>query len=148
VTISDALNGVTALGLDTAPVIYFVEAHPKYDARVTDVFQRIGEGRMSGATSLITLTEVLTQPIAAGNGKLQEEYRDLLLNSKNFQSLQIDETIAEDAARLRARYNLRTPDALQVATALNAGCQAFLTNDAKLARVNDIRVLVLDDLSL
>jgi predicted nucleic acid-binding protein len=46
---------------------------------------------------------------------------------------------------LRARYNLRTPDALQVATALVRRCEAFLTNDARLKRVTEIRVLTLDD---
>jgi hypothetical protein len=43
--------------------------------------------------------------------------------------------VAERAAELRARYNLRTPDALQVATALVRRCEAFLTNDARLKRV-------------
>lgn len=42
--IDDAMQGVTRLGLDTSPVIYFVEANPVYDARVTDVFQRFGCG--------------------------------------------------------------------------------------------------------
>jgi predicted nucleic acid-binding protein len=39
------------------------------------------------------------------------------------------------AASLRARYGLRTPDALQISVALAAGCSAFLTNDARLQRV-------------
>ncbi len=81
-----ALNGVTQLGLDTAPFIYFVE------------------------------------PIH-GN-------------------------VAEHAADLRARYVLRPPDALQIATALHAGCTDFLTNDIRLQRVTEIRVLVLDEIEL
>jgi len=51
-------------------------------------------------------------------------------------------------AELRARHNLRTPDALQIAAALVTGCQAFLTNDGSLKRVTDLSVLVLDELSL
>ncbi len=38
------------------------------------------------------------------------------------------------------------PDALQVAVALEAGCEAFLTNDAALKRVTALRILVLDEL--
>ena len=53
---------------------------------------------------------------------------------------------AELAAELRARYSLRTPDALQVATALVRRCEVFLTNDTRLKRVAEIRVLTLDDL--
>lgn len=60
----------------------------------------------------------------------------------------VDAAIAERAAALRARYTLRTPDALQIATALHAGCQGFLTNDTALRRVTDLRVLVLHELEL
>ena len=53
------------------------------------------------------------------------------------------------ALRIFAPANgLRTPDALQIATALNAGCTAFLTNDFRLQLVTEIRVLVLDEMEL
>ena len=95
---------------------------------------------------MVTLTEVLTQPKQKGNTTVEQEYRDLLLYSRNFKLLPIEADIAERAADLRARYHLRTPDALQIAAALIAGCQAFLTNDPPLKRVIELRVLVLDDL--
>ncbi|MBK9715381.1 MAG: PIN domain-containing protein [Kouleothrix sp.] len=60
----------------------------------------------------------------------------------------IDAVVADQAAELRASYGLRTPDALQIAAALAAGCTAFLTNDARLQRVTELRVLVLDELEL
>jgi predicted nucleic acid-binding protein len=56
--------------------------------------------------------------------------------------------MAERAAELRASYGMRLPDALQIAAALGERCDAFLTNDRRLARVTEIRVLVLDDLAL
>ena len=43
--------------------------------------------------------------------------------------------MAAQAAALRARHGLRTPDAIHCATAIHAGCDAFLTNDAKLLRL-------------
>jgi predicted nucleic acid-binding protein len=66
----------------------------------------------------------------------------------HFLSLPTTSQIAERAADLRARYNLRTPDALQLVTALEAGCAAFLTNDLALRRVTDLRVLALSALAL
>ena len=60
----------------------------------------------------------------------------------------LDARMAEIAADLRARYRLRTPDALQIAAALVTGCEAFLTNDAALRRVTDLQVLVLDELAI
>jgi predicted nucleic acid-binding protein len=146
--LDDALAAVTRLACDTAPIIYFVEAHPRYDPLVINVFQRIADGAIAGVTSVITLTEVLIQPLRQSNAVLQQEYRELLLHSANFQMLSITPEIAERGAELRARHSLRTPDALQVATGLVAGCEAFLTNDRGLQRVTELRVLVLDDLKL
>ncbi|MFM6073399.1 MAG: type II toxin-antitoxin system VapC family toxin, partial [Dolichospermum sp.] len=57
----------------------------------------------------------------------------------------INETIAIEAAQIRARYNLQLPDALQIAVALNAECEAFLTNDLTFKRITELRVLVLND---
>ena len=76
--LEDALAGVARLGLDTAPIIYFVEAHPRYDALISEVFQRIADGRLVGVTSVITVTEVLAQPIRRGDLNLQRQYLDLL----------------------------------------------------------------------
>jgi predicted nucleic acid-binding protein len=146
--LDDALIGVTRLGFDTSPVIYFVEANPQYDALVTEIFQRVSNGAPLGVTSTITLSEVLVQPIIQGQTLLQREYRDLLLRSRNFSTSAISATIAELGAELRAHYRLRTPDALQIATAIEAGCEAFLSNDAGLRRVTELRVLILDDLEL
>jgi predicted nucleic acid-binding protein len=146
--LDDALMGVTRLGFDTSPVIYFVEANPQYDTLVTEIFRRVSTGAPLGATSVITLSEVLVQPIIRQQTLLQREYRDLLLRSRNFSALAISASIAELGAELRAQYRLRTPDALQIATALEAGCEAFLSNDAGLRRVAELRVLILDDLEL
>jgi hypothetical protein len=79
---------------------------------------------------------------------LEAEYCTLLLGTAGIVPLPLDAVIARGAAELRARYALRTPDAVQVATAISVGCQAFLTNDRGLQRVNELRVLVLDDLTL
>jgi predicted nucleic acid-binding protein len=35
-----------------------------------------------------------------------------------------------------------------IAVAIEAGCQAFLTNDALLRRVGELRILVLEDLEV
>jgi predicted nucleic acid-binding protein len=142
----EPLREVRRLGFDTAPMIYFVEAHPEYDAQITPIFERIEQDELEGITSVITLLEVLVQPIRLNCIDLASRYRQLLLESERFSVLPITVEIAELAADPRARYNLRTPDALQVATALAHRCEAFLTNDARLKRVAEIRVLTLEEL--
>jgi predicted nucleic acid-binding protein len=145
-TLDDVLSDVTHLGIDTAPIIYFVEANPRYDALVTAIFQRIASGTLTGSISVLTLTEVLVQPIRLGAVILQRQYRDLLTSSEYFVLYAVDIAIADQAASLRANYNLRTPDALQISTALAGGCQAFLTNDIGLKRVTELKVILLDEL--
>lgn len=146
--LGDALRGVVLLAVDTAPIIYFIEAHPRYNALVTEVFQRIADGTYEGITSVISLGEVLVQPLRHGDERLQRQYRDVLLGSAGFHTRPIDAAMAERAAELRARYGVRLPDALQVAVALQEGCQAFLTNDLRLRRITELPVLVLDELEL
>ncbi len=146
--LADALKNVSVLAFDTAPIIYFVEANPTYDALVTTIFERVERGNLTGITSVISLCEVPVHPIRNKNADLQKRYREILQNSPNFHTEQINSSIAETAARLRAQYNLRTPDALQIATALENGCDAFLCNDNDLKRVTDLKILILDELQL
>src|ERR1035438_5453343 len=80
-------------------------------------------------TSFVTLIEVLVHPLREGRPELAEEYRNILLHSPALTAIPLDEGIAEEAAGLRARHNLRTPDAIQLATAIRSGASWFLTND-------------------
>jgi predicted nucleic acid-binding protein len=146
--LDNALSGIGTLGFDTAPLIYFVERHPRYVEMMRAVIQRVDTGALAGYSSVVTLTEVLTLPKRQGNAAMEQAYRDVLLHSRHFTLLPIDVAIAEQAVALRAYYTLRTPDALQIATALHAGCQAFLTNDIALKRVTSLRILILDELEL
>jgi predicted nucleic acid-binding protein len=54
--------------------------------------------------------------------------------------------IADMGARLRAEYNLRTPDAIQAATSVNVDATGFLSNDPDFRKVPGLEVLILDDL--
>lgn len=143
-----ALRGITHLGFDTSPFIYLVERNPAYLLLCREVFKRVDAGAISGHTSVVTLTEVLVVPLRVGNTAVEKEYRDLLRHGRNIGLTSINLAIAETAADSRARYNLRIPDALQMAAAIKAGCQAFLTNDSGLKRVTELTVPTLDELEL
>jgi predicted nucleic acid-binding protein len=148
VKIEVALKGVQNLCLDTAPLIYYTEKHPNYFDLMQAIFKHVQQSKINLNTSALTLTEVLMKPIQAQNQSLQTQYRNLLLNTQNLSTVTINSQIAIKAAELRAKYNLRTPDALQVATGINTACDAFLTNDKGLKRVTEIAILVLDELEV
>ncbi|MEH2411627.1 type II toxin-antitoxin system VapC family toxin [Nostoc sp.] len=134
------------VGLDTAPLIYFIEENPNY-LDVTDAFfEAMFSGEFSVVTSVLTITEVLVYPLRQRNTALAQQYRDILLNSQGLTTIEVFPDIAENAAQLRADYNLRTPDAIQMATAIRGGASFFLTNDARLPSLPGLSVLVLDQL--
>jgi len=138
------LRGKT-IGLDTAPLIYFMEENPAYLETVRQFFEAMDRSDFMVVTSTVTLLEVLVQPLRNNNSELASEYRDILLNSKLI-TLEVSNTIAELAAQLRASHNLRTPDAIQLGAALNAGASHFFTNDVRLPEIPSIQILSLDEL--
>jgi predicted nucleic acid-binding protein len=134
------------VGLDTAPLIYFIEQNEVYLELVHGFFQAMDQGEFKVVTSTLTLTEVLVHPLRSGNLELAEQYRDIVLDQENLDTMPVSVEIAEVAAQLRATQNLRTPDAIQIATAMQGGATFFLTNDARLATISNLDVLVLDAL--
>ncbi len=141
----EALRGST-VGLDTGPLIYYIEEHPTFLRKIRPFFEAAERNEFRIVTSFVTLIEVLVNPLREGRPELAEEYRNVLLQSPALTAIPVDEGIAEEAARLRARHSLRTPDAIQVATAIRSGASWFLTNDTELAKLPEIAVLVLKQL--
>jgi predicted nucleic acid-binding protein len=133
------------VGLDTAPLIYFIEENSTYIEVVQLFFEAMDRGNFKVVTSTLTLLEVLVHPLRQNNGDLAAEYRDILLNSR-LMTLEVSITIAEQAARLRAAHNIRTPDAIQISAALNAGATHFFTNDIRLPEIPSIQILSLEAL--
>ena len=60
-------------------------------------------------------------------------------------TFEIFHEVSELSSKLRAKYLIRTPDAIQMAVGIIYGADAFLTNDSSLKKVNDIRVVILED---
>lgn len=131
--------------LDTAPVIYFVEKNPDFAEKVKPVFSKLDEGSLVAVVSPITLAECLVIPYKIPNPEIAQLFTDLLVNNENVLFHPIDDLVASRAADLRARYNISLTDAFQLAIALESGCDAFLTNDLDLKRVQEIPILVLSE---
>lgn len=142
----DELHG-QVVALDTAPLIYYIEEHPSYLPIVEPFFEALADGAFAAVTSTITLAEVLTQPLRQGDTQLAALYRELLLAAEGLMVLPVGNDIAEGAARLRAKYGFRTPDAIQLATGITSKAAAFLTNDFRLSAMLELRVIVLDQLA-
>ena len=141
----DTLRGST-VGLDTGPLIYYIEEHATFLERVAPFFEAAERGEFRVVTSMVTLTEVLIHPFRESRLELAREYREILLRSASLTTVPLNEVVAEEAAALRARHNLRTPDAIQLATAIHSGSSHFLTSDASLPTIPGLAMLVVKDL--
>jgi predicted nucleic acid-binding protein len=134
------------VALDTAPLIYFLEASPRYASIVNPFFQAVDRGTIRIVTSTITLIEVLVHPLRMGNAGIAQQYRTALLNATGVSVLPLSPAIAEVAARLRADYEIGTPDAIQLATAISTGARALFTNDARIPRSTGVKILLVDEI--
>lgn len=139
------LHGQT-VGLDTAPLIFYIEDHPVYADRLEPFFQSVRSGDITIVTSVLTLLEVLVHPLRRKDEALAHRYNDILLSSPNILTLPVDAAIAQLASELRSSARLKTPDAVQVATALSRSAAAFLTNDRDFHSVSALQVLRVSDL--
>jgi len=139
------LRGKT-VGLDTAPIIYFIERNPLYVDMMRSFFQAVQKNECAVVTSTITLLETLVVPLRHGNINMARQYRDILFKTKGHTTISLFPSIAEEAARLRASYNIRTADSIQMATAIFGGASFFLTNDTHLPTLPNLKTLVLEDL--
>jgi len=135
------------VGVDTMVFIYHLEDHPTYAKLTQPLFEAWEEGRSAGVTSVITLLELLVRPKQKGQEEVARNYLELLTTYPNLDIVGVDVEVAELAAGLRAKYGIRTPDALQLATALWAGAGGFITNDGRLKRVGELEVVLLDELT-
>ena len=127
--------------VDTAPLIYLLEDHPVFLPRFIGLFEAEAAGTLHIAISTIALAEVLTGPLRAGQDALAQRYQQAL---GRFADLAVDVAIAAAAARLRARYRLKLPDAIQLATALEAGAAALVTHDRDFSQVEGLRIITGD----
>ena len=134
------------IALDTSIFIYHLEANPKYLAYTDPIFSWLERPGSKAITSTITMTELLVLPYRKGDEQRANDFYGLLSTYPNLDWIAPDLEIAEFAARIRALHRLRTPDALQAATAAHSQATGLITNDAVFERVEGFQTLVLDEL--
>lgn len=132
--------------LDSAPVIYGIENHPIYASLLVPLWIAVRAGEATIVTSEFTILEGLVGALRLEDSILAAQYR-AIREDVGIRVVSVDSEVIERAAELRARKPaLRTPDAIHVATADLAQCDAFITNDKSLRSVNLPNVIIVDDL--
>ena len=144
--ITERLRSFSVIGLDTAIFIYHFEENPTYLPLTRELLSSIEMGERKGVTSTITLMEIIVNPLALGKIDVARKYEAMLVNFPNLEIVDLDRDVIRQAARLRAEYRIRPPDALQAGASRLHGAEVFITNDGLLKRLQDkLEVIILDD---
>jgi predicted nucleic acid-binding protein len=134
------------IGLDTPVFIYHLEAHPVYLPLTQELLNGVQNGQWQAVTGIITIMELTVPAWRLGQEAAARQYEALLANFPHLTLVAVTRDVARCAAQLRAHFNIRPADALQVAAALVENATAFVTNDRDLARLQTIvDVVILDD---
>ena len=132
--------------IDTSVWIYHFAQHPQLGSPAGKVIESLEAGKFRGVASDLTLLELTVRPLQLGRQDVADDYEVLLDYFPNLELEPISREILLDAAGLRARHRLRTPDAIQIATGLRTGATLAVTNDEGWRRLAFIDTVVLSDL--
>jgi predicted nucleic acid-binding protein len=130
------------LFLDANIIIYRVEAVEPFNERVLAMVQGLVAIHPNAgfAVSRLSMLECLVKPLRDQNSADVERYRDFF-SSTGLQIVEVSSLVLETATLLRARHGLRTPDAIQAASAMSIkGPVTFLTGDKQFGKVPGLNV--------
>ncbi len=133
------------VGVDTMLFIYLFENNKKYFLIVKELFYLLEKEKITVVTSIISPIEIISTPSIEEYPEKQRLYLSFFKKMKNLRIKEIDWELVEKVGYFRRKYNLRTPDAIQLTTAIESQAKIFMTNDIKFKKVTEIPVLILDE---
>lgn len=143
-SLKQKLGSFSRVFLDTAIIIYFFEENRKWMDLVLPIFQLAEEKKIKLASSNITALEVITGYKKQKREEYVEKFWEML-DDFGIDLLDFQRAHVEKAAQLRADFNLRTPDAIQLSLAINNKIPAFVTNDGKMKKIKELKIIYLGD---
>ena len=132
--------------IDTSVWSYHFEQHPELAEPAGKVIESLEEGEFRGVASELTLLELTVRPLRLGRQDVADDYEVLLGYFPNLELEPVSREVLLEAAALRARQRIRTPDAIQIATGLRAGATLAITNDEGWRNFPLIETVILADL--
>jgi predicted nucleic acid-binding protein len=133
--------------IDSSILIYTVEVDLKFWKILEVLWRKFAEGEISLISSELIITEVLVKPLKSQNQQSIDSYNKLLFDS-GIELIPITRSLLIAATNLRAKHNLKTPDAIHAATSIENNCNRFLTNDKGFNNIPRLPTLILSQIEL
>lgn len=128
------------VGLDANIFSYHFHQDPLFGPLTKEIFDLLSLNRLRAVTSIITLIEILS--VKASSVKIKG-LKKLFSEIPNLAVVEVNEEIADKTVLIRRKYGFRTPDAIQLATAVQARAKVFITNDERLKKLKELKVILL-----
>lgn len=128
--------------LDSVILIYYLDRVGSFNVRATNRLQALRSAGDLMAVSDLTRLECRIHPIRRGDAGILSQF-DGCFSRPDVRLAPLTTQVLDRATLIRARHGYKTVDAIHLAAAVEAGCNSFLTNDARLSRFPDITVEVL-----
>jgi predicted nucleic acid-binding protein len=130
--------------IDANICIYILEGYPSYRPHIERLTSATAEERLKLFTSELSLAEALVPAYRAGEPARIRTYIRFFAESGLMTLVPTSREIYIRVAFYRAEIGLKTPDAIHVASAVEAGCTEFLTHDHRLRLPKQLGALTLD----
>jgi predicted nucleic acid-binding protein len=144
--VASALAGHRLVALDTSVWIYHFEGSATYGRAADAVLEAVSRGSIAAVASELVLLELLVAPLQKEAQDVADEIEMTLLHFPHLRLAPVTRGVLVRAAEIRARYRLRTPDAIMVATAVESGATLAVTNDDAWRKIGEIEVVLLRSL--
>jgi len=122
--------------LDTNLFIYLIKENSKYLDKIYKLFDFLEKNNYQVITSTLTFGEILTKSYKDKRLDLIKSYRKLF---RDIDMVELNMEIAEFFAKFRAKYNIKTPDSIQLASAIYTKCELFITNVKNFVKFKSVK---------
>jgi predicted nucleic acid-binding protein len=137
----DNIQRSSSVYIDTNVFIYYIEASPIFFERAREIFERIDSVGARAVTSEVTLAECVYKPAQDGDTGLVGLYESLFEASGDVEMVPLDGGIAKRAGLRGGELGFKLIDAIHYLSALEAGCDLFVTSDARFKSGPALKVL-------
>lgn len=137
------LKNYKRVAIDTNIFVYHLTRESLFHLKAVKLFEILVENNINLITSNITIIEVLSYDAPKNQIKLLEKE---FFQIPNINITEVSNDIAIESANIRRDYGFKLPDAIQLATALSSKAQVFITNDERLKKFKELKVILLKEL--
>lgn len=135
------------ISLDTSIFIYALEGNNNFPLS-QELFRLIPKSKATVYASVIVITEMMNKIYEVGAQNRVTDYLNFIHGNGLISIVNVDRPIALKSAQMRAKYGLKPPDAIHLATAIENNCEYFITTDNDFSNdTEELKIVYLPDIN-